>query len=132
MHWGQEEHLHQRQKFVGSEGALLPGKFLRVRKVFARGTYFFYIITKTCLESLRIVWKCFNIMGKESGLSGKFPDCLESFRIVWKVSGLTGIVWKVSRLSGNFPDCLETLQIVWKGNGLSGKFSDCLESFLFV
>jgi len=109
----------QRQKFVGSKGALLPGMFLSVRKVFARGTYFFNIITKTCLESLRIVWKCFNIMGKESGLSGKFPDYLESFRIVWKVSGL----------SGNFTNCLERLRIVWKVSGLSGKFPDCLESF---
>ena len=55
-------------------GSIAPWKVFARPESFAQGTYFFYIITKTCLESLRIVWKCFNIMGKESGLCGKFPD----------------------------------------------------------
>ena len=40
----------QRQKYVGSAGTLLPGKFLRVRKVFALNILL-SIISGTCLEN---------------------------------------------------------------------------------
>ena len=72
----------QRQKYVGSAGALLPGKSLRVRKVFSLNILL-SIISGTCLENHWSFWKV-------SGLSGKFPDCLERFWIVWKVSVLSG------------------------------------------
>ena len=125
---------NQRQKYVGSAGALLPGKFLRVRKVFALNILL-SIISGTCLENHWSFWKV-------SGSSGKFPDCLERFWIVWKVSVLSGnfpyslesieglesfqIFWQVTKLSGKIPECLENFQIVWKVSILSGKFPDSL------
>ena len=57
-----------------------PGKFLRVRKVFARYTWNCTGKLSPGLESFRIVWKV-------SGWSRKLPDNLEGFPITWKVSG---------------------------------------------
>ena len=61
---------------MASARALLTGKFLRVRKVFAEDIF-------VCPFLLEIVWKL-------SGVSGKFPDCLENFQIIWKESRLSG------------------------------------------
>ena len=54
----------QRQKYVGSAGALLPGKFLRIRKVFAQNILWSIIS--------ELVWKTTDVFGK-------FLDCLECF-----------------------------------------------------
>ena len=73
--------------------ALHTGKFLRVRKVFARIEKIGYKMKPELLSALKF-----------SRLSGNLPDYLETF---WTVQ-------KLSRQSGNFPDCLETLQAAWK------------------
>ena len=105
-------HGLQRQKNPVGASALPTGKFLRVRKVFARPESFCAYLHK--IKSKK-VWKV-------SGQSGKFPDSLESFRTVWKVSGQ----------SGKFQDSLESFWTVWKVSGQSGKFLDSLESFWTV
>ena len=94
LSWLMNESVTQRQKYNGSAGALLPRKFLRVRKVFALNILF-SIISGTCLENHWGFWKV-------SESSGKFPDCLERF---W-------IVLKVSELSWKFGYCLEISRIV--------------------
>ena len=83
--------------------ALPTGKFLRVRKVFAR-------IYKITHKNWRVI-KC-----------GKFSESLKSFRTVWKLS----------RRSKKFPDGLESFQMVWKIFSWSGKLTDSLEIFLTV
>ena len=88
----------QRQKYIGSAGALLPGKLLRVRKVFARNIFFTLPLNRSMVWSF---WKA-------SIWSGKCPDCLESF-------------W----FFGKFLDCLECFCIVWKVSGLSWTFTNC-------
>ena len=116
-------------------GSIAPGKFLRVRKVFALKTLW-SIISGTCLENH---WSFCQVYG----LSGKFPDCLERFWIVWKVSILSEnllyfldsiegldtfqIFWQVTKLTRKFSDYLESFHIVWKEN-----FPGRLESFQFV
>ena len=95
----------QIQKYIGSAGALLPGKFLRVRKVFARNIFFTLHLTGTWCENHWNFWKA-------SIWSGKCLDCLEGF---W-------IFWKVSELSGMFLYCLESFRIVLHIYGLSVKF----------
>jgi len=107
-----EQRCPQRQKNPVCEYALHTGKFLRVRKVFAR---IYKIYPNICLESFQTVWKV-------SRQSGKFPDSLETFRTVWTVSGQ----------SGKFLDSLESFQTVWKVSGQSGKFPVSLESFRTV
>ena len=79
--------------------ALHTGKFLRVRKVFARIEKIAYKMKPELLSALK-------------------SDYLKTFRTVRKLS----------RLSGNFPNCLETSQTVWKLSGQSGKLPDCPES----
>ena len=103
--------------------ALPTGKFLRVRKVFAR------------------VYKM-DLKNKYICRSGEISDSLESFLTVWKVSRQSGkffdslesiwTVWKVSGQSGKFLDSLESFGIVWKVSGQFGKFPYSLESFLTV
>ena len=61
------------QKYVGSAGALLPGKFLRIRIFFALNILL-SIISWTCLGNHWSFWKI-------SGLSGKLTDFLERFWI---------------------------------------------------
>ena len=63
----------QSPKNPGGAVALPTGKFLRVRKVFAR----IYKITHKC--SLNINWTEEKQVWKVFRLSGKFQDCLESF-----------------------------------------------------
>ena len=93
----------QSPKNLGGRVALPSGKFLRVRKVFARNPWNCNWEFPDPLENFQIF----------SGLSGKFPDSLESFRIGWIFSG-----W-----SGKFPDSLESFWIGWIFSGWSGKFS---------
>ena len=76
-----------KMKYIGSVGALLPGKFLRIRKVFAMN-----ILLSVIHGSF---WKITEV-------SGKFLDRLESFQIVLIVS----------ELSGDFWFCLEIFRIV--------------------
>ena len=85
----------QRPKNLGGRVALPSGKFLRVRKVFARNPWNCNGEFPDPLENFQIVWIF-------SGLSGKFPDSLESFRRAWKVS----------RQSENFPESLKSFQRV--------------------
>ena len=106
---------NQRPKNHRGIVALPSGKFLRVRKVFARNPF--------ALGSFHTVWKISGL----SRWSGKVPDSLENFRIVWKISGWSQkfpdgpesfrTIRKFSRLSGTFPDHLdnpEIFQTVWK------------------
>ena len=102
----------QRRKNLGGRVALPPGKFLRVRKAFARNPWNCTGKFPDPLDNFRIGWIF-------SGWSGKFPDSLESFRIGWIFSG-----W-----SGKFPDSLESFRVGWIFSGWSGKFPDSLESF---
>ena len=105
----------QRPKNLGGRVALPSGKFLRVRKVFARNPWKCTGKFADRLQNFQIVWIF-------SGLSRKFPDSLESFRIIWIFSG-----W-----SGKFPDSLESFWIVRIFSRCSGKFPDSLESFRIV
>ena len=98
--------VHQRQKYVGSAEALLPGKFLRDQEFFA---------LNFCLLYPDLVWKITEV-------SGKFPDYLESFQIVLNVSELSGKYRKSRKL----PNFLTSYQIVWKVTRISGKFPDNL------
>ena len=142
--------VNQRQKNPVGVSALPTGKFLRVRKVFARiYTIDPKIKSKDCigLESFQTLWKVSGQSGKfpdswkVSRQSGKFPDSLENFRTVWKVSGQSGkfpdsvesfwTVWKVSGQSGKFPDSLESFRTVWKISREYGKFPDSLKTSLF-
>ena len=95
--------------------ALPSGKFLRVRKVFARNPWKWIGKFADHLQNFQIGWIF-------SGWSGKFLDSLESFRIVWIFSGL----------SGKFSDSLESFRIIWIFSGLSGKFPDSLDIFWIV
>ena len=109
--------VRQRQKYIGSAGALLPGKFLRVRKVFTLNILLSNI-SWTCLENHWRIWKV-------SGLSGKFSDCIERFWIVWKVFILSGnFQYSLESIEG-----LENLKIFWQVTKLSRRFSECLENY---
>ena len=116
---------HQRQKYLASARAMLSGKFLLVRKVFARRTYFWptasylricLLDIPECLENFWIFWfkknnyiqyspRTFQIIGKVSRKSWLFPDNSEILQTV-----------------SNFLDCLETFQNVWKLLRMSGNF----------
>ena len=87
--------------------ALPSGKFLRVKKAFARNLW-------NCPGKFSDYLEGFWNVVKVSGLAGKFPNCLENFLIFWKISG-----W-----CEKFPDCLESFWIVWKVFVGSGKFPD--------
>ena len=102
----------QRPKILGGRVALPPGKFLRVRKVFARNPWNCTWKFPDPLDNFRIGWIF-------SGWSGKFLDSLESF---W-------VGWIFSRWSGKFPDSLKSFRIGWIFSGWSEKFPDSLESF---
>ena len=94
-------HASQRQKYVGSARALLPGNFFCVRKVFALNILLF-ILFGTSLENHWSFWKV-------SELSGNFPDCLERFWIVWKVCVQSKkILYSLESKEG-----LDNFQIFW-------------------
>ena len=79
----------QRRKNLGSRVALLPGKFLRIWKVFAR-------ITEKKPRCLPIFW----MNSKLSGFfqtTANFPDDFETVRIF--------------QITANFPDYFITVQI---------------------
>jgi len=61
---------NQRQKNLGSRVALLPGKFLRVRKVFAR-------ITEKNLLNCHNTFKMIPIFPYDFQFSGLFQNCLD-------------------------------------------------------
>ena len=108
----------QRQKNPVGASALPTGKFLRVRKVFAR-MYKIYpkIKSKDCISL-----ESFQTARKVSGQPGKFPDSPESFWTARKVSGQPG----------KFLDSLESFRTARKVSGQSRKFPDSLESFRTV
>ena len=70
--------VRQRQKNPVGVSALPTGKFLRVRKVFAR----IYTINPKIKPKDCIGLESFQTVCKFSGQCGKFLDSLESFRIV--------------------------------------------------
>ena len=102
--------------------ALHTGKFLRVRKVFARMEKIGYKMKPELLSAIKF-----------SRLSGNLPDYLETFRTVRKFSGSSGkypaypenfqTIRKKSTLSGNFSKGPETSQCNFKGYAqiLSGR-----------
>ena len=72
--------LAETETEIHGERASIAGKFLRVRKVFAREISF-------CPFLLEMVWssecsESFRIVCRTSGLSGKILDCLESLHII--------------------------------------------------
>ena len=79
---GPETEIH------GEHASILTGKFVRIRKVFAREI-------SVCPFLFEITWKVYRVFGK-------FPDCLKNFRIIWKDS----------RLSGKFTYYLESFHSV--------------------
>ena len=122
----------QRQKDIGSRGTLLPGKFLRVQKVFALNILLSFI-SRTCLENHWSFWKASRF--SDTTDNWKLSRFIESFMVVFKLSRLSGkfqIVYKVSRLSVNFPGCIKTFKIGWKVIRLSEMFLDCPEAFKVV
>ena len=75
--------------------------------------------------------KCFRMLLKVSGHSGKIQDILESIQRLWKPSGYS--LWIVSRHSGSFLrqsekflDILESSLTLKKVSGYPGKFKDNL------
>ena len=100
------------KNLVGAS-TLPTGKFLRVRKVFAR----IYKIdpkikSKHCisLESFRTVWKV-------SKQSGKFPDILESFQIVYNFY--------------NFPNSVNIFRTVWKvSRGMCAMYAKAIYAYM--
>ena len=133
------------------ESFCASGKFLRVRKVFARIEKIGYKMKPEIFSALKFsrlsgnlpdYLETFRTVRKLARLSGNFPDSPEIFQTVWKLSRLFRnfpdspetfrTVWKLSGLFGNFPDCLETCQTVWKLSGQSGKFLDIHEKVEFL
>ena len=114
----------QRQKKVGNAVAVLPGKFLLVRKVFTRWT-------PKCLKMVKNIprnVKNIRTMWKVSGKFGKCPDNLESVRTIWKVYGNlknVQIIWKVPGQSGKCPDNLKTASTFWKVWKVSTQAKKC-------
>ena len=115
MLWGG----HQRRKNLGSRVALLPGKFLRVRKVFAR-------ITEKYLVNCPNTFKTTQIFPDDCQFSGLFQNCPDFsrwqpiFRIISKLSGFFQMTanfpddFKTVRMfqvTANFPDDFKTVQI---------------------
>ena len=112
--WICHSSFQQSQKNHGSVVALLPGKFLQIRKVFA---------SKHLLAQKRPVGKeIVRIVRKLSGQSKNCPDNLETVRIIQKLSRQSKncpdnlqtvrIIQKLSRQSKNCPDNLETVRII--------------------
>ena len=82
---------HQSQKNPVSASAMLTGKFLRIRKVFATCSLLAEEFPDN-LENVRMLHKisrkkCPDNLENVSGSSGKCPDDLESFLTIKKVSG---------------------------------------------
>ena len=83
--------ITQRQKYIVSAGALLPGKFLRGRKYFALKILLFinrklmWKITEVFFESYWEFLESFQIVLNISELSGKVLFCLKIFCTFWKV-----------------------------------------------
>ena len=109
----------QRPKNLGSRVALLPGKFLRVRKVFAR-------ITEKYLVNCPNTFKTTQIFPDDCQFSGLFQNCPDFsrwqpiFRIISKLSGFFQMTanfpddFKTVRMfqvTANFPDDFKTVQI---------------------
>merc|ERR1711894_228357 len=82
------------RKNHGNVVALLPGKFLQIRKVFASK----HIFAQKCPVGKETV----HMVRKLSGQSKNYPDNLETVRIIQKFS----------RQSKNCPDNLETVRII--------------------
>ena len=107
----------QRQKNLGSRVAMLPGKFLRVRKVFAR------IIEKNLLNCLN-TFKTIQIFPDDCQFSGLFQNCpdfsrwMPIFQIISKWSGF-------SQLIANFPDYFKTVWIFPDECQFYGWFQNC-------
>ena len=89
----------QSQKNHGSVVALLPGKFLQIRKVFA-SKHIFAQKRPFGKETVQMVRKL-------SGQSKNCPDNLETVQIIQKLSGQ----------SKNCPDNLETVRMIQKLSG---------------
>ena len=96
--------------------ALHTGKFLRVRKVFARIEKIAYKMKPELLSALKFSRLSGNL--PLARLSRNFPDSPETFQTVWKLA----------RLSRNFPDCPESFQtvkkVVWKLSWKSENFPE--------
>jgi len=123
----------QRPKNLGSRVALLPGKFLRVQKVFARiteknlvnwpntfkTTQFFQMIANFP-DDFKTVW----IFPDDSQSSGLFQNCpdfsrwLPIFRMISKLS-------RFFQMTANFPDDFKTVRIFPDDYQFSGLFQNC-------
>ena len=125
----------QRRKNLGSRVALLPGKFLRVRKVFAR-------ITEKYLVNCPNTFKTTQIFPDDCQFSGLFQNCPDFsrwqpiFRIISKLSGFFQMTanfpddFKTVRMfqvTANFPDDFKTVQIFPDDCQFSGLFHNCLD-----
>ena len=86
----------QSQKNHGSVVAMLSGKFLQIRKVFATR----HIFAQNCQVGKETVW----MTRKLSGQSTNCPDNIETVRIIQKLSGQPK----------NCQDDIETVRIIQK------------------
>ena len=123
----------QRPKNLGSRVALLPGKFLRIRKVFAR-------ITEKYLVNCPNTFKTTQIFPDDCQFSGLFQNCPDFsrwqpiFRIISKLSGFFQMTanfpddFKTVRMfqvTANFPDDFKTVQIFPDDCQFSRWFQNC-------
>ena len=109
--------LPQRPKNLGSRVALLPGKFLRIWKVFARRT-------EKNLLNCPNTFKMVRIFPDDFQFSGWFQSCpdfsiwLPIFRIISKLSGFF-------QMTANFPDYFKTVRIFPDDCQFYGLFQNC-------
>ena len=143
---------HQRPKNPYSKLALLSGKFLRVRKIFARMMKklfwtaqfaWFVWLTKIGLTRSGIPQhlQLYNVetVLKSLKLSWRFWNCPDDFRTVQTVLKLSGrfqncpddfkTVRTISELSGQFQNCPDSFKTVWTISKLFGRFQNCPDSF---
>ena len=108
-HHSKSVSVQQRPKNLGSRVALLPGKFLRVRKVFAR-------LESFCAYNRKKPFKLSQYFQNDPDFSRWFPI----FRIISKLSGFFQMtanfldyfktVW-IFQMTANFPDDFKTIRI---------------------
>ena len=98
----------QSQKIPVSASAMLSGKFLQIRKVFAKRLIFGQN-SPVGKETVRMVWKL-------SGQSTYCPGNLETARIIQLSRQLKNCPhdWKtIQKLSGQNRNCPDNLELVW-------------------
>ena len=135
--WNAGTTIEQSQKNHGSVVALLSGKFLQIRKVFATRHMFSQNwpvgketvwMVRNCLDNpqtVRTIWKLFE-------QSKNCPYNPETFWTTQKLSGQSRnctdnpeTFWTTQNLSGQFKNCPDNIETVQKIKKLSGQPKNC-------